>query len=295
MSRAAPAFALAALLASPAAVSAPRTHVVCPDDLAADDCDRRGGSGIQEAVDAAAAGDTIRLRAGRYAAAAYREIPYKEIKVRGFVVIDGKDLTLEGEPGATLDGATGVPTTAIVVRNARVTVRKLTMSGFRYDVQEDDFYEGHGLFVIDGYVRAEDLTISKFQKMGLIGRGATILEAERLKIIDGHVGIWLHETAYLTLADSEVSRNDSSAIAAYDSSVAHAAHSRFEDNADDGLFTEHRATIYALDSHIARNKPYGANAVGDSVIWLENCVLEGNQKNTSGSRGRARVRITPKR
>lgn len=282
--------ALVALLASATAVSAPRTHVVCPGELATAGCDRQGGGGIQAAVDAAAPGDTIRLRAGRYAAAAYREVPYKEIRVRGFVVIDGKDLVLEGEPGAVLDGATGVPTTAVVVRNASVTVRNLEMTGFRYDVQEDDFYEGHGLFVIDGHLRAEDLIISRFQKMGLVGRGDTLLEARRVRIIDGHVGIWLHETAYLTIADSEVSRNDSAAIAAYDSSVTHAARCRFEDNADDGLFAEHRATIYAIDSRIARNKPYGANAVGDSTIWLANCTLDGNAKDTSGSRGRARVR-----
>ena len=170
-------------------------------------------------------------------------------------------------------------------------MRGLTLSGFRYDVQEDDYYEGHGLFVIDARVVAEDLVITKFQKMGLVGRGASILDARRLQIVDGHVGIWLHETAYLALADSDVSRNDSSAIAAYDDSVVHAADSRFEANLDDGLFAEHRATIYARHSQVRGNKPYGARAVGDSTIWLDDCVLEGNAKDTTGRRGRARVRI----
>ena len=279
------------LFSAPALSATPTTHIVCPEGAMEADCRHRGGPGIQAAVDAAASGDTVRLRQGSYVAAAWREVPYMEVRVRGFVVIDGKDLRLEGEPGAVLDGSTGIPTTAIVVRNASVAVRGLTLSGFRYDVQEDDYYEGHGLFVIDARVVAEDLVITKFQKMGLVGRGASILDARRLQIVDGHVGIWLHETAYLALADSDVSRNDSSAIAAYDDSVVHAADSRFEANLDDGLFAEHRATIYARHSQVRGNKPYGARAVGDSTIWLDDCVLEGNAKDTTGRRGRARVRI----
>jgi len=131
--------------------------------------------------------------------------------------------------------------------------------------------------------------------MGLVGRGTSVLLAKRLEIVDGHVGIWLHETAYLSLVDSVVSRNDSSAIAAYDESAAHVANCSFERNLDDGLFTEHRATIYASDSRIRGNSPYGARAVGDSTIWLLDTALEGNRRDTTGSRGRARVRIAPPR
>jgi len=266
----------------------PRNWSVCP--APGPGCDFAGGPGIQGAIDAAAPGDTVTLRAGRYTAEGYREIPYKEVVVRGFVVIDGKDLSLTGESGAVLDGATGSPTTAIIVRKATAAIRGLTLTGFRYDVQEDDFYEGHGLFVIDADVRASDLIISKFQKMGLIGRGASRLMAERLQIVDGHVGIWLRETAYLALVDCTVSRNDSSAIAAYGDSVAHVRDCAFEGNQDDGLFTEHRATIYAESSRITGNRPYGARAVGDSTIWLIGGELSGNDRDTNGSLGRSRVR-----
>lgn len=282
-------FLLSALLA--AAAAEPRSWTVCA--TAGPGCDFAGGPGIQAAIDAAATGDSVTLRAGTYVAEAYREIPYQDIVVRGFVVIDGKDISLAGEPGAVLDGATGPPTTAIVVRKATAAVRGLTLTGFRYDVQEDDFYEGHGLFAIDADVQAADLTISKFQKMGLVGRGASRLLAERLQIVDGHVGIWLRETAYLALADSSVSRNDSSAIAAYGDSVARVRACAFEGNQDDGLFTEHRATIYAEASRIAGNRPYGARAVGDSTIWLIGGELSGNERDTNGGRGRSRVRLVP--
>ncbi len=271
-----------------------RTHIVCPSEAPHADCAWLGGAGIQAAIDAAADGDSVILRAGHYTAAAYREVPYQEVIIRGFVVIDGKSLIFGGEPGAVLDGSTGVPTTAIVVRNAAVTVRGLTLTGFRYDVEEDDFYEGHGLFVIDGEVRAEDLTISKFQKMGLTGRGASRIDARRISIVDGHVGIWLHETAYLSLTDSIVSQNDSSAIAAYDDAVAHVIRCVFEGNLDDGLFSEHQATLYVSQSRIAGNRPYGARAVGDSTIWLIDSKLADNEKNSTGSRGRARVRLMTK-
>lgn len=284
---------LAAICLAGTALAVPRTHVVCPADGPQADCGYIGGNGIQAAIDEASDGDTVAIRAGRYSAAAYRDVPYKKIVIRGFVVVDGKDLTLAGDPGAVLDGATGPPTTAIIVRRAAVTIRGLTLTRFRFDVQEDEIYEGHGLFVIDGRVRAEDLTISKFQKMGLIGRGTSELEATNISIVDGHVGIWLHETAYLRLTDSIVSRNDSSAIAAYDNSVAHVSHSAFEGNLDDGLFSEHEATIYVTNSLILRNKPYGARAVGDSRIWLGYSVLYGNERDTTSKRGRARVRRGP--
>lgn len=271
-----------------AAAEGQRNWVVCA--APGPGCDFAGGGGIQSAIDAALAGDTVILRAGRYVADAYREVPYRDVVVRGFIVIDGKDISLAGEPGAVLDGGEGPPTTAIVVRGAVVSVRALTLTGFRYDLQEDDFYEGHGLFVIDGDLRVADLTISKFQKMGLVGRGSSRLLAERLQIVDGHVGIWLHETAYLALSDCIVSRNDSSAIAAYDDSVAHVQRCAFEGNQDDGLFTEHRATLYAQDSRVTGNRPYGARAVGDSTIWLIDGELSGNERDTNGSRGRSRVR-----
>lgn len=283
------AIAMAALMAADGTLAdAPRSWTVCP--APGPGCDFASGRGIQAAIDAAAPGDTVTLRAGRYVASGYREIPYQDVVVRGFVVIDGKDLSLAGETGAVLDGAEGPPTTAIVVRGARASVSNLTLAGFRYDVQEDDFYEGHGLFAIDADVRVSDLTISKFQKMGLIGRGATRLLAERLQIVDGHVGIWLRETAYLALTDCTISRNDSSAIAAYGDAVARVRRCAFEGNQDDGLFTEHRATVYAEESRITGNRPYGARAVGDSTIWLIGGELSGNDRDTNGSLGRSRVR-----
>src|SRR5437868_1712062 len=122
------------------------THIVCPTDARDPSCRFKGGGGIQAAIDAAVSGDVILIRAGRYTAGAYRDVPYKIQTIRGFVVIDHKDLTLNAEPGALLDGSTGVATTAIVVNRADVTISGLTITGFRYDIEEDEIYEGHGVF-----------------------------------------------------------------------------------------------------------------------------------------------------
>jgi hypothetical protein len=277
---------------STAHASAGTTHVVCPGDARDASCKYKGGSGIQAAIDAAASGDEIVIKTGRYTATAYRDVPYKVHTIRGFAVIDRKNLTLTGEPGAVLDGTTGVPTTAIVVRNSDVAISKLTITGFRYDVEEDETYEGHGIFVIDSTLRIDDVTISKYQKMGLTGRGASILNATNLRILDGHVAIWLHESAYLRLRNAIIRGNDSAGIAAYQNSVAHVANAVFDGNLDDGLYGEDEAAIFATNSLLLRNKPAAAHATGASRIWIGYSGVFGNAEATLAKDG-ASVRRGP--
>jgi len=269
-----------------------RTLTVCPAESRQQDCEFRGDRAIQAAVDAAANGDEIRIRAGRYAPEAHRDVRFEEITVRAYVLVDGKDLAIVGEPGAVLDGTTKLPTTAIAVHRANVRIADLEITGFRYAVQEDDTYEGHGIFVIDGTARIDGVTIRKFQKMGLTGRGRSLIDASRLQILDGHVGIWLRESSYLRLRDSTIRGNDSSAIAAYVNAAAHLFDCVIEGNLDDGLYTDHQATMYVTGSRILRNKPIGLNAVGQSRIRVEHSALRENAQDT-GSKDGGRVLIGP--
>ncbi|MEB2590013.1 hypothetical protein SOP87_30780, partial [Bacillus cereus] len=101
-------------------------------------CEFHGDAGIQSAIDHAANGDTVLIRAGRYSPVAYRDIPYKDFVVRGYIVIDGKNLSVVGESGTLLDGGSGLAATAIVVRHAQVALRNLEIAGFRYEIEEDD-------------------------------------------------------------------------------------------------------------------------------------------------------------
>lgn len=254
-----------------------RVHVVCPMATMAPDCAFSGGSGIQAAVDAATDGDTVLIRPGNYTPTSVRDVPYKIHTIRGFVVVEGKHLNLVGEPGAVLDGSSGPRTTGLVIHRATVDVRGLKLTGFKFDVEEDEIYEGHGIFAIDSRVRVRDVTIEKYQKMGLTGRGHTNLDVDGLRILDGHVAIWLDEYAHLRLSNALIRGNDSAGVAAYTNSAAHVMNSVFDRNLDDALYGEQEATIYATNSIFLNNKPYVAHATGNSKIWVGYSALFGNQ------------------
>jgi Right handed beta helix region len=291
MMRCLPTFALL-MAASNAVAGDHRTLVVCPSTAAATVCDFAGGGGIQQAIDAATSGDTILIRAGRYFATGFRDVPFKIQTIRGMAVVDGKDLTLKGEKGAILDGNTGPQTTAIVVRGATVVIRNLELTGFRFAVQEDETYEGHGIFVIDGNVRIDDVAITRFQKMALSGRGQSQIDARGLRIEEGHVGIWLRESAQLRLRDSIVRNNEGSGVAAYATSVAHIENSVFDNNRDDGLYADESAVIFVSNSMLLRNRPIGANAVGNGRIHIDYSAVFGNEA-ASGSKDGGRVTFGP--
>jgi hypothetical protein len=257
------------------------TLIACP--AAAKGCTFAGDGAIQAAIDQAADGDIVLVRAGVYTPRAYRDLPYKEIIVRAFIAVDGKRLTIKGEKGAILDGSDGLPTTAIGLRNADVTISGLDITGFRFDIEEDDIYEGHGIFAVGSRARISDVTIRRYQKMGLTGRGNTILDVRDLQVFDGHIGTWLYEGAYLRLDGAIFRDNDSSAVAAYNDSTAHLTRIAVDRSADDGLYAEDDAAIYVADSLIVGSKPIALNATGKSRIVGRNLALHGNAADTSAT------------
>ncbi|MBS0419757.1 MAG: right-handed parallel beta-helix repeat-containing protein [Proteobacteria bacterium] len=247
--------------------------VVCPLETQSAGCQFHS---VQEAVDRASDGDTVLLKAGRYAPNQTRDVTYKDITVRAYVAVEGKRLSIVGEKGAVLDGSTQLPSTAIVMSHANVTVRGLEITGFRYAVEEDNIYDGHGVFVIDSIARIEQVRMTHLAKMGLTGRGDSRLTVSDLQILDGHMGIWLAETAQLQLRDSTIRNNDSCALGAYDDSRARVSGSLFDGNRDDGLYTEQRAVISASHVLILNNRPIGAHAIGNSRISINHSALLGN-------------------
>lgn len=261
-----------------------RELVVCPAGTQSE-CGYKGANGLQQAVDAARDGDVIRVTAGVYHPAAFRDVPFSDVledlTLRGFVVVQNKRLTIEGDDGAILDGSSGPPTIAIVIDGADVEIRNLVIRNFRVAEREDKIYDGHGIFAVNSRVRLDRVTLEHFAKMGLTGRGHTQLDARRMCVRDGHIAYWLHEGAYLNLRDSIARRNKSSGVAAYDFSVAHIGNSLFDTTTDDALYTEHDAVIHFTNGVLTNNRPYAARALNNSLIQISHSVLAGNEGDTA--------------
>ena len=239
-------------------------HVVCA--TAGEGCDFVGNRALQEAVDNAGHGDIIKVRAGIYQSDGHRDIPFKDIIVRGYVLVDAKDLGIIGEDGAILDGRTGDRASAIVVSNANVSIENLTIRDFRPDSSDDDTYDGHGIFVIDGKARISSVTFERIKKMAISLRGDSTVVLEDSQMLDGHVGTWTEETAKLEVRDCLFRNNDSAGIAAYASSVVTVIRSRFESNLDDGVYAAENADIEVSESRFIRNRPYAVRSVDNAQI-----------------------------
>jgi hypothetical protein len=248
---------------------------------AAPGCGYLGNLGVQAAVDAAGDGDTVLVKAGVYAPEKHRDVRYKQYVIRGFVVIERKRLQLRGEPGAVFDGSTLEPASALVVNGGEVDISGLTLRNFRAGQTEDDLYDGHGLFIIDAVARVRDVTIERYRKMGLTARGASDVSASNVRIQDGHVAIWLEESAQLRLCNAVVRNNDSAGLAAYVRSTAHVYNSVFDGNQDDGLYAENDAYIHGVNVLLLRNKPYGVRVLNDARTYMSYSVLAGNAERTS--------------
>lgn len=278
---------LALGLASAAGAAGAETLTVCPAGASDRACRFVGDGAIQAAVDAARDGDTIRLKAGRYSPAAYRDVPFQDIAARGYVVIARKRLDIEGEPGVVLDGAKGAPSIAFVLDHADVRLRDLVIRDFRLAEPEDKIYDGHGVFAISSRVRLERVRMERIIKMALTGRGDTLIDASDIQLLDGHMGVWLEESAHAHIRNAVIRGGDSAGVGAYMNASANLYNSVIEANGDDGLYATGQGVIFATNSLILGNKPLGLNAVEQGRITLVHSVLYGNASDLKPDAGPA--------
>jgi hypothetical protein len=283
-------FAVCAIYAGTIPAAA-KTLIVCPAGAQHANCAFTGNLGIQAAIDKAADGDTVLLKAGIYVPEKFRDVPYQEYVIRGFLVIEHKRIELAGEPGAILDGSGGPAVSAIVVNGGDVALNNLVIRNFRAGDKEDDLYEGHGVFIIDAAAAVSNLTIERYQKMGLTGRGSSLVTASNVRIQDGHVAIWLEESAHLRLCNSIVRNNESAGVAAYVNSSASIYSSVFDGNQDDGLYAAGEAVIFATNSLILRNQPFAVRVIDNARAWVGHSVLFGNAASIGSPAGSQQVKL----
>ena len=242
-------------------------YVVCSS--AGEGCDFVGNRALQQAVDEAASGDVINVRAGTYQSDGYRDVPYDDVIVRGYVLIDAKDLTVAGEDGALLDGGTGDRASAIVVSNADVSISNLGIRAFRPDSSDDDIYDGHGVFIVNGKARISSVRFEQIEKMAVSLRGDSAVVLEHSQLVDGHVGTWTEESAKLEVRDCLFRNNDSAGIAAYASSTVSVTGSTFESNLDDAVYAAENASIEVSQSRFVKNRPYAVRSVDNAQINVD--------------------------
>ncbi|WP_417451309.1 right-handed parallel beta-helix repeat-containing protein [Kordiimonas sp.] len=256
------------------------TYTVCENKSDGADCRYEGVAGIQAAVDAAEAGDTIFIAKGTYHPGETRDVPFtddgEKLLVRAAVLIDRKNLTIVGAPGALFDGSKGSASNAFVITNSVVDFINISIKGFRVKEETDNVYDGHGLFFINSRGSVENTSIHGTEKMALTIRGASTLDVNGLKITDSHMGIWLEENARLTLKNSLISGSEEAGIGGYDITETVIENSVFVGNEDDGIYAPDTGRIRVSSSIIAGNRPYGLRALAGGHIAVDDSVLFGN-------------------
>lgn len=255
--------------------------VVCPTGNADTDCKFSGNVAIQSAVDIAKDGDSILIRSGIYYPVSYRDVQFDDVVIRGYVVIDGKNINLTGESETVLDGATGEWASAFVVAGGIATIDNFTIRNFRAQLTNDDLYDGHGIFILSSKAEIKNVSLQEIAKMSISVRGSSIVKLNNVEMVDGHVGVWVEEDARINIENSLFRNNDSAGVAAYASSFANIRNSIFDSNLDDGIYAEDEAVIVVSNSVFIGNKPFAIRGIEDSQIVVNFCVFHNNQDKLS--------------
>lgn len=262
--------------------------VVCADagSLEADektarvkDCAFSGPGAVQRAVDTAIGGDVILLMPGRHMADGYRDVAFDDLVIRGGTVVKGKPLTLRGLGQVSLESVQRYPASALVVSEGHVHVENVQLRAASPASKEDDVYDGHGIFLVNARVSLFAVDFSGIEKMAISVRGKSSLKARRVKLVAGHVGVWVEESGRVELEDCLIADNDSAAVAAYMQASVRLRNCVLENNQDDGLYAEANADIEAHGALFLRNTPYAARAVDGARIRIADGVFYANASN----------------
>ena len=267
------------------------TWVVCSDNGDPTDCDLRGFSGIQQAVNKAQAHDKILLKSGVYSPVSQLDVKYGDLTIRGAVLIEGKSIYLSAEPGAILDGGKGATVCALLIKNSNVKISNLEIQNFRAELEEDDIYDGHGIVAIDSEIQVNGVVLQRIKKMSVSLFGNSSASLVSVQILDGHIGIWMNDETRIQVSNSIFKNNDSAAVAAYGQSSGSIVNSIVEGNLDDGIYAAEAAELDLRNSILIANKPYAVRAVDSGSITLDYSILYKNEAPFYGGKNDSHLNV----
>jgi len=214
-----------------------------------------GGGSLQAVIDSAAPGDVIRLKAGTH---------------RGPVKV-GRTLTLEGEPGAVLDGAG--KGSVITVTAPHSTVRGLEIRGSGHDLYEMD----SGVFV------AQTATEARIEDNVILGNlvGIYLHGAERA-LARGNRIVGLRE-GRISEAGDGVSVWNAPGAQVIDNVISYGRDGIFTKASKKNVFKGNRLKnlrfgihyMYTNDSEVIGNTSVGNN-VGYAIMFSDKLRVIGN-------------------
>lgn len=252
-------------------------NVVCSEP--AEGCDFVGNRALQEVVDATADGGLIVVRAGRYVAEGFRDVPHGDVTVRAYVFVDNRVLEIIADGTVVLDGGEEMPSTAIVIKGGKVKIDGIQFSNFFAESPDDQIYDGHGVFVIDGDVEIDNVSFKHIEKMSVSTFGNSDVVLQDCQILDGHVGIWVEDEARMTVKTCRFVNNDSAGIAAYASALVEVIDSYFDGNLDDGIYAADQAIVSVTSSTFTRNRPYAIRSIDKAEISVTSSEFIDNEQN----------------
>lgn len=283
---------LASIIAAATANLPGGTVIACPQHAVQADCQFRGASTLQAAIEATPDGGTLVIRPGEYVAEGGRNTAFQDATLPSFLTIADRSITIRADAGAVLVGNPKAPSTAITLVHANATISGLEVRGFTYASDEDALYDGHGIFAIDSRLTLDKVRLAHISKMAVSARGDSQLTARDVTISDSHVGFWLRETSYARISRATVERGSVVGLCAYAQSSAHISDSRFSGFADDGIFSDDDASLFVSRTTVSDNRPFGIRASGNSRISVSQSAVHGNAADF-GTEGKGEIRHDP--
>lgn len=261
---------------------ADRPFVVCPSGRAGQNgCQYIGGEGIQQAVDAAQNGDTVSIKSGTYTNQNPRDFGGGS---KAFILVQDKNITLEGEAGVIIDGsASPADTCGITIKNnSQVTINEISVTGMRSRVVGGSLYCGIGMLIAYDSPKAV-VTNSQFTD----NEGAGIQLANNAQLIAESItangskktnGIYMKGQPKAEIRNSQLNNNATTNIKLSDNAQLIAENITANGAKKyNGISLRDDSSAVITNGLLASNTIFGAELYRNAKLSLINTTLSNNR------------------